>query len=93
MHLLLLLLLHSQLAFCQKRRSYEYEYDDDDDYYESNYGESNLSQVKQPSILGPENLLLLDEKVSRFSYLVVVSNKCADFVGQSHAGKYGTASA
>ena len=88
MHLLLLLLLHSQLAFCQKRRSYEYEYDDDDDYYES-----NLSQVKQPSILGPENLLLLDEKVSRFSYAAVVSNKCADFVGQSHAGKYGTASA
>ena len=91
--MLLLLLLHSQLAFCQKRRSYEYEYDDDDDYYESNYGESNLSQVKQPSILGPENLLLLDEKVSRFSYAAVVSNKCADFVGQSHAGQYGTASA
>ena len=54
---LLLILLHSQLAFST-----------DPEYYEDEYGwmddsGSNLSLVKQPAILGPENLLLLDEKV------------------------------
>ena len=86
MHLLFIpLLLHFQLAFSQQKDRASSEYEDE---YSDSSTRSKLP-VKQPKILGPENLRLLDEKV-RVSMLSLC-NEHAD-LGQSHGGKFGTVS-